>query len=64
MMFDHLELAIAVVLRPTVYVATLTEEERAALSAARPIGGSSVRATPTVASDRNYASQLSDGFPK
>ena len=64
MMFDHLQLAIAVVLRPTVYVGTLTDEERAALAAARPFGGSvSVAASP-VAHDRDYASQLSDGLPK
>jgi hypothetical protein len=63
-MFDHLELAIAVVLRPTFYVANLTDEERAALAAARPFGGSSSSATSPVAWNRAYASQLSEGLPK
>ena len=65
MMFDHLELAIAVVLRPTIYAGTLTNEERAALAAARPFGRPT-GATPFVApsSDRPYASQVSDGLPK
>ena len=64
MMFDHLKLAIAVVLRPTVYVGTLSDEERAALSAARPFGRPVSGATSIVAPDRAYASQLSDGLPK
>jgi hypothetical protein len=61
MMFDHLKLAIAVVLRPTVYAPTLTNEERAALEAARPF------ARPTIdagGADRTYASQVNDGLPK
>ena len=65
MMFDHLKLAIAVVLRPTVYAGTLTNEERAALEAARPFGRP-VSATSFGAPqpDRGYASQVSDGLPK
>ena len=62
MMFDHLELAIAVVLRPTVYAGTLTDEERAALMAARPFG--SLMTTSPAVTDRGYASQVSDGLPK
>jgi len=62
-MFDHLKLAIAVVLRPTVYAGTLTDEERAALEAARPFARSSSAASSGV-SDRGYASQVSDGLPK
>jgi hypothetical protein len=66
MMFDHLKLAIAVVLRPTVYAGTLTDEERAALAAARPFGRPAGGAASVAASapDRAYASQLSDGLPK
>ena len=64
MMFDHLKLAIAVVLRPTVYVATLTDEERAALAAARPFGRPVSGATSSAAASGSYASQLSDGLPK
>jgi len=64
MMFNHLKLAISVMLRPTVYVAALTDEERAALGAARPFGGSLRVADSSVATDRGYASQLSDGLPK
>lgn len=62
MMFDHLELAIAVVLRPTVYAGTLSDEERAALAAARPLGR--LATTSETPADRAYASQVSDGFPK
>jgi len=62
MMFDHLELAIAVVLRPTVYVGTLTDEERAALAAARPFG--SLMSASQTLTNRSYASQVSDGLPK
>jgi len=61
MMFDHLELAIAVVLRPTIYAGTLTDEERAALAAARPLGRLVTGSQPA---DRAYASQVNDGFPK
>lgn len=64
MMFDHLKLAIAVVLRPTVYAGTLTDEERAALAAARPFGRPAIGATSHVAPERSYASQVSDGLPK
>lgn len=64
MMFDHLELAIAVVLRPTVYAGTLTNEERAALAAARPFGHPMSGAPSLAAPDRSYASQVSDGLPK
>ena len=64
MMFDHLKLAIAVVLRPTVYVATLTDEERAALEAARPLGRPMSGAISPGAPDRGYASQVSEGLPK
>ena len=66
MMFDHLKLAIAVMLRPTVYAGTLTDEERAALAAARPFGRPTIGATLSGApsADRGYASQLSDGLPK
>jgi len=64
MMFDHLKLAIAVVLRPTVYAGTLTDEERAALAAARPFGRPVGGASSLAAPDRGYASQLSDGLPK
>ncbi len=64
MMFDHLKLAIAVVLRPTVYAATLSDEERAALAAARPFGRPSSAVTSPVTGDRTYASQVSDGLPK
>lgn len=64
MMFDHLELAIAVVLRPTVYVAALTEKERAALAAARPVGRPMSGANASAAPERAYASQVSDGLPK
>lgn len=64
MMFNHLKLAVSVMLRPTVYVAALTDEERAALAAARPFGGSLSGASWSAAPDRAYASQLSDGLPK
>ena len=66
MMFNHLKLAVSVMLRPTVYVAALTDEERAALAAARPFGASLSGASWSAASptDRGYASQLSDGLPK
>jgi hypothetical protein len=66
MMFDHLKLAIAVVLRPTVYAGTLTDEERAALEAARPFGGRrpAIGATSAADSRGGYASQVSDGLPK
>ena len=63
MMFDHLKLAIAVVLRPTVYAGTLTDEERAALEAARPFGGGRPAIGATSAGG-GYASQVSDGLPK
>ena len=64
MMFDHLELAIAVVLRPTVYAPSLTNEERAALAAARPFARTVSGLPSAAASDRAYASQVSDGLPK
>lgn len=64
MMFDHLKLAIAVVLRPTVYAPSLTNEERAALAAARPFSRPASGPPSAAASDRPYASQLSDGLPK
>ena len=64
MMFDHLKLAIAVVLRPTIYAGTLTNEERAALEAARPFARPAIGATSLAAPDRAYASQVSDGLPK
>jgi len=64
MMFDHLKLAIAVVLRPTVYAPSLTNEERAALAAARPFTRPVRGLPPAAAPDRAYASQVSDGLPK
>jgi hypothetical protein len=64
MMFDHLKLAIAVVLRPTVYAPSLTNEERAALAAARPFVRP-VSSVPSLAApERAYASQVSEGLPK
>jgi hypothetical protein len=63
MMFDHLKLAIAVVLRPTVYAGTLTDEERAALAAARPFGRPT-SAPSYAAPERGHASQVSEGLPK
>jgi hypothetical protein len=64
MMFDHLKLAIAVVLRPTVYAASLTNEERAALEATRPFARPASGVTSPATVDRSYASQVSEGLPK
>jgi hypothetical protein len=64
MMFDHLKLAIAVVLRPTVYAPSLTNEERAALAAARPFVRPVTSVPSLVAPERGYASQVSEGLPK